>query len=145
MQESSLDSLKALTESFFSKHWNRDMLGDPPTWSERYAFEGSLPNHNMQGVYAFLKEDIVTYVGVGTALGGGRYAGHGLGKRFQSYTKVINGAHIPTDPRLVEAGSMVTIGFPQEYAYLANALELYLIGRMETQHNVHRPGRAVQP
>lgn len=24
-------------------------------------------------------------------------------------------------------------------------LELYIIGNMETQHNVHRPGRAVQP
>lgn len=99
----------------------------------------------MQGVYAFVKEHTVTYIGVGTSFGSGRYASHGLGRRFKAYTRVIDGAHTPTDPRLIDAGCMMTIGFPSEHAYLANALELFLISRMNTEHNVNRPGRAGQP
>lgn len=140
MQSSTINDLVRLTEEFFSRHWNRDQLQDPPSWSGLYKFEGSLPNYDKQGVYAFVKENFVTYIGVGTSFGGGRYAGHGLGKRFQAYSKVIDGRHTPTDPRLVDAGCMMTIGFPQDIAYLANALELFLIGRMDTVHNVNRPG-----
>lgn len=144
MQSSLVSDLLRLTEEFFSKHWSKDLLQAPPQWSAQYKFEGSLPNHDKQGVYAFVKDDVVTYIGVGTSYGGGRYAGHGLGNRFQAYSKVIDGAHTPTDVRLIEAGSMITIGFSKEYAYLANALELYLIGRMDTEYNVNRPGRYVE-
>lgn len=35
---------------------------------------------------------------------------------------------------------MVTIGFNIEQAYLANALELYLLGRLKTKYNSNRPG-----
>ncbi|MCB5226630.1 hypothetical protein JAO78_007345 [Alishewanella sp. 16-MA] len=92
-----------------------------------------------------MKDGTVTYIGVATSLGSGRYAGQGLGKRSQVYTKVINDAHTPTDPRLIDSGAMMTIGFPQEYAYLANALELFLIGRMDTEYNLNRPGKFIKP
>jgi hypothetical protein len=137
-----LENVKRLTEQFFKMHWNTaNIQQDPPSWSDRYTFIGSLPNYDKQGVYIFAKQDVVTYIGVGTSTGGGRYAGHGLGNRFQAYTRVINDAHAPTDARLIDAGSMFTIGFSPEHAYLANALELYLIGRLMTEHNIMRPGR----
>ena len=141
MMEANLDNLKFLTNGFFEKHWNIDTLKtQPPQWSERYEFIGSLPNYDKQGVYAFIKCNRVTYVGVATSKGDGRYRGHGLGKRFQAYTNVVDDAHSPVDSRLVDAGAMITIGFEQDHAYLANALELFLIGRLEPEHNVNRPG-----
>ncbi len=85
---------------------------------------------------------MVTYIGVGASSNGtGRYAGHGLGKRFQSYSKVVDGRHVPTDPRLVDAGAMITIGFKPEQSYLAYALEMFLIGKMSTEHNINRPSK----
>lgn len=137
-----IEELIECSNQFFSLHWNAEAIGsNPPQWSERYTFEGSLPNHEKQGVYAFVtKENEVTYIGVGTSKGNDRYRGHGLGKRFQAYTKMLNDAHTPTDERLVEAGGMVTIGFNIEQAYLANALELYLLGRLKTKYNSNRPG-----
>lgn len=139
--ESTIGNLKSLTVEFFHKHWNDQVLGgEPPVWSEAYRFEGSLPNHDRQGVYAFLKAEHVTYIGVATSNGGGKHRGHGLGKRFQAYSKVVNDAHTPTDPRLIDAGALITIGFDQAHAYLANALELFLIGRLDTEHNANRPG-----
>ena len=141
MHEPTIENLKKLTEEFFAMHWNSEIIKqEVPTWSERYNFIGSLPNYDKQGVYAFACDNEITYIGVGTSTGSGRYAGHGLGKRFQAYSKVQNGAHAPIDHRLVEAGSIFTIGFLSEHAYLANALELYLIGRLNTRHNINRPG-----
>lgn len=138
----SFENLKEFTTEFFSRHWNEAILGStPPAWSERYEFVGSLPNHDRQGVYAFITaKNVVTYIGVATSKGGERYRGHGLGKRFQAYTRVVDGAHSPTDARLSEAGGMVTIGFSIEHAYIANALELFLLGRLQTEHNTNRPG-----
>ncbi len=143
MELATVENLKALTEDFFSKHWNPELINSPrPAWSELYDFHGSLPNYDKQGVYAFVKNCEVTYIGVGASSNGtGRYAGHGLGKRFQSYTKVEDGRHVPTDPRLIDAGGMVTIGFEPGQSYLAYALEMYLVGKMETKHNVNRPSK----
>lgn len=139
--EATTENLKLLTSEFFGKHWNNLVLRtEPPSWSEQYRFNGSLPNHDKQGVYAFVKGNVITYIGVATSKGGGRYRGHGLGKRFQAYSKVVDDAHTPTDARLIDAGAMMTIGFSQDHAYLANALELFLIGRLDTEHNANRPG-----
>ncbi|EJO2021560.1 hypothetical protein RQY88_004323 [Vibrio vulnificus] len=143
MESPTVENLKVLTQEFFSLHWNAVLLGsDCPEWSDIYEFTGSMPNHNKQGVYAFVKSGVVTYIGVGASSNGtGRYAGHGLGKRFQSYSKVVDGRHVPTDPRLVDAGAMITIGFKPEQSYLAYALEMFLIGKMSTEHNINRPSK----
>ena len=139
--EPTIENLQLLTSEFFQKHWNEQYLCEKhPNWSDVYRFKGSVPNHDKQGVYAFVKEEIVTYIGVGTSQGSGKYTGHGIGKRFQAYTKVVNDAHTPADPRLIDAGAMITIGFNKSHAYLANALELFLIGRLNTEHNANRPG-----
>lgn len=142
MLHPSLERLYELTENFFRLHWNENEIGVlAPKWSEKYIFQGgNLPNYDKQGVYAFLKGDEVTYVGVAASKGNDNYRGQGLGKRFQSYSHVVNDIHTPKDPRLVDAGGIMTIGFEPEQAYLANALELYLIGRIDTQHNINRPG-----
>jgi hypothetical protein len=138
----SLEDLIKISNQFFALHWNGELIGyNPPNWSERYTFKGSLPNYDKQGVYAFVTDDSeITYIGVGTSKGSGLYRGHGLGIRFNRYKKVINGVHTPIDNKLTEAGGMVTIGFNQDQAYLANALELYLLGRLETKYNRNRPG-----
>lgn len=143
MEHTSVDNLKLLTEDFFSKHWNPEAIDSAiPQRSMLYKFDGSLPNYDKQGVYAFVKNGEVTYIGVGASSNGtGRYAGHGLGKRFLSYSKVENGKHVPTDTRLIEAGSMITIGFEPEQSYLAYALEMFLIGKIKTQYNVNRPSK----
>jgi hypothetical protein len=135
-------ALESFTTEFFFKHWNETRIGKPPTWSERYEFVGgSLPNYEKQGVYAFVTaENEVTYIGVGTSRGGGLYKGHGLGSRFMSYTRVINDIHTPVDDRLKEAGGMITIGFDPEDAYIANALELFLITKLEPKYNINKPG-----
>ena len=139
--ESTLENLKNQTKLFFTQHWNDEYIReDHPEWSDLYYFDGSLPNYDKQGVYAFVKGDEVTYIGVGASSNGtGPYAGHGLGKRFQSYSRVIAGKHTPTDQRLVDAGSMTTIGFTPKTSYLAYALEMFLIARIKTLHNVNRP------
>ena len=140
----SLDNLCAQTEQFFHLHWNHQELGTPPFWSETYVFEGgNLPNHNRQGVYAFVDDQTVTYIGVGASTGRGKSAGHGLGKRFQSYSRVVDGRHTAMEPRLVSAGSIITLGFDNETAYLAASLEIYLISRLDTEHNTNRPGRLI--
>ena len=141
-RESTIYNLENLTSIFFKKHWNQEIIKSAiPYWSKRYEFKGgNLANYNKQGVYAFVKEEIVTYIGVATSKGHLQYRGHGLSKRLQSYTKVVNDIHTPTDSRLIDAGAMITIGFDVEYAYLANALELFLIGRLDTIHNNNRPG-----
>lgn len=138
----SVNNLKALTAEFFSKHWNEEKIGTPPPiWSGRYEFVGSLPSHDKQGVYAFVTaENEITYIGVATSKGSERYRGHGLGKRFQAYTRVVDDAHHPHDSRLKEAGDVITIGFSTGTAYIANALELFLLGRLNAEHNINRPG-----
>ena len=137
----SVESLKLLTTEFFSRHWNELIIGLPfPVWSERYEFIGSLPNYDKQGVYAFVtQEGEVTYVGVGTSRGSGRYRGHGLGARFQAYSQVVNDAHSPTDSRLKEADGIITIGFSIDFAYIANALELFLLSRLRPRYNYNMP------
>ena len=141
MESATVDNLKNLTEDFFSKHWGSEIINSSyPVWSDLYQFNGSLPNYDKQGVYAFVKNGEVTYIGVGASSNGtGRYAGHGLGKRFQSYSKVEGGRHVPTDSRLIDAGAMMNIGFEPELSYLAYALEMYLVGKIATEHNVNRP------
>lgn len=139
-----VENLKVLTTEFFSLHWNEAKISELlPEWSDRWTFTGNLPNYNKQGVYSFVSsDDMVTYVGVASARGGGPYKGHGLGARIgNAYVRVVSeGLFRPIDARLEDAGGLVTIGFEPEQAYLANALELFLIGRLDTQHNNNRPG-----
>lgn len=63
MKNPTVENLKVLTQEFFSLHWNAVLLGsDYPEWSDIYEFTGSMPNHDKQGVYAFVKNGVVTYI-----------------------------------------------------------------------------------
>lgn len=87
-----------------------------------------------------MKDHDVTYIGVATSKGSGLYRGHGIGKHFQAYAKYVDGQYQAVDVRLKEAGKVMTIGFEIEEAYLANALELYLIAKLNPKYNSNHPG-----
>ena len=46
----------------------------------------------------------------------------------------------PIDERLKKAGAIVTIDFEQDHAYIANALEIYLISRLNPKYNFIKVG-----
>ena len=138
-----LENLLEYTEDFFQNHWNGEKLGLPPSWSSIHTDFRKIPNYDKQGVYAFVKDDEITYIGVGTSRGGGLYRGNGLSARVMKYCRWIdksNNIYGPIDARLKEAGAIVTIGFEQDHAYLANALEIYLISRLQPKYNYIKTG-----
>lgn len=142
-QLATIENLLVSTQHFFSRHWNRQSIGhEPPQWSSPFPIKEDcpIPNHDKQGVYAFVKGNVVTYIGVGTSKGYGLYRGHGIGKRFQAYAKYVDGQYQAVDERLKEAGKAMTIGFDINEAYLANALELYLIAKLNPKYNSNHPG-----
>lgn len=137
MDKNKLKDLKSLTQEFFLNHWNSELLGDYPQWSDVFSDFVRMPNYLKAGVYAFVKDEEIIYVGVGASKGGGIYQDRGLSRRFQSYVKIDKVKKIPyiVDYRLKEAGSVITIGFESGYAYLAYSLEAFLISRMNPIYN----------
>ncbi|MBW2005003.1 MAG: hypothetical protein JRI72_10410 [Deltaproteobacteria bacterium] len=137
-----ISKLKSVTKEFSDKHWcEQEIDKSAPEWSEAYFLQGSMPNHDKQGVYAFLTKHEVIYIGVGASRGSGRYRGHGLGSRMQDHMKCIGpGTYEAKDKKLEEADYIVTIGFDIEQAYLAYALESFLISRLNPKHNRNAPG-----
>ncbi|MCL6237707.1 MULTISPECIES: GIY-YIG nuclease family protein [Acinetobacter] len=138
-----LENLIVCTEVFFQNHWNGKKLGLPPSWSAVHTDFRKIPNYDKQGVYAFVHGNEITYIGAGTSRGGGLYRGNGLSARVMKYCRWIdksNNIYGPIDDRLKEAGAIVTIGFEQEYAYIANALEVFLISRLKPKYNVIKTG-----
>ena len=142
----SLDSVRESTNEFFKKHWKLD-LGEPPSWNEIWSLTGSMPGHDSQGIYALLSSQLsVLYVGVGASLGGGIYTGHGLGARIKRYVcvakKDVETTYQPKG-EWVERGleKIVTLSFEQEYAYLAYALEAYLLREFSPPFNKIRSAR----
>lgn len=129
------------TDQFFIHHWNKRIIGPPPSWSKPWRFSGTLHNHDKQGVYAFIQGPTVIYLGVGASRGKAGYERHGLGARIQNYIKHNGGGEYTLrDERMLGADCVVTIGFEDGFGYLAPALESYLINRIPTQKNVQKPG-----
>ena len=143
--------LKKETDEFFSLHWNQGEIGyPPPLWSLPYLFIGSTPNHDKQGVYAFLRNDEVIYIGVGASRGSGKYVGAGIGARLHGkYLRVKEGGRSIEDLKrpykLIdewkEVDQIITIGFKRENSYIAYALESYLITKLSPQRNMQKPGQ----
>ncbi|AWI79285.1 hypothetical protein CEW87_07850 [Parazoarcus communis] len=138
----SLKSLKKDTRDFFKLHWNEQAIGEAaPKWSKEWRLSGSAPNYDKQGVYAFVKDGEITYVGSGVSRRKKGYEGHGLGARIGGYVRVEKqGLYRAHDERLAEAGALITIGFHLGYWHTAIALKYYLIANMPTKHNSNRPG-----
>lgn len=151
MKKVSFESVKNSASTFFEKHWN---IASParPEWNDVWAFIGGLPGGDTQGVYLLMNEsDEVLYIGVGASKVGGRYSGHGIGSRASAYHCMAEGQRSVSleQRKYVPKGDwterglakIVTIGFTSEYAYMAYALEAFLIRETETPHNKVRSAR----
>jgi|TARA_R110002072_G_C7942579_1_gene532622 hypothetical protein len=147
-----LEDIKAVSDEFFRRHWPSSTV-EMPRWNDPWDLVGTLPGHNKQGVYLLLGEhDEVLYIGVGASLGGGKYTGYGLGSRTGQYFRMAQGQRgIPVKDRQyvpkkkwAERGvsQVITLGFHQDYAYLAYGLEAFLLREIETPYNKVRSARA---
>lgn len=86
------------------------------------------------------EDGIVTYVGLGVSRGGGIYRARGISARLNTYSRYVDGDYQPVDPHLKAAsGRVCTIGFEIKDAYLACALEAYLIRELKPVFNTNRP------
>lgn len=146
-----LQCLKDETKIFFKRHWP-DEWGPKPNWGEPWRLHKENPAGNKQGVYALLNEkDEVIYIGVGAALGGGRYEGFGIGARTSRYTRVApNQKGIPISERkyvpapdwqTTGLAAIVGLGFDPKHAYLAYGLEAYLLSQLAPKYNKIRSAR----
>jgi hypothetical protein len=146
------EGLKQATNEFFDRNWVAGAIEQcAPTWSNPYHFVGSIPNNERQGVYAFLADDQVYYIGVGASRNSGRYEGAGIGARTTQYFRVARDHRkTPVEIRRYElvknwggVNSMVTLGFERSEAYLSYSLEAFLISRLEQTPiaNINRPGQ----
>ncbi len=147
MDGSSVVEMKKLTEEFFFQHWAGN---DPPDWSEPWEMIGPTPNHQLQGCYAIATpSNRVVYVGVAVSRGAGMYRGFGLSNRINAHTRRL--PKKSGDPphifryRFIErwqewgADRIYTIGFERKVAYLAVALEVFLINGLVGLANSQRP------
>ncbi len=142
-----LTSLKKCTRDFFDKHWDKKSKHEFPVWSAKWKFEGELPNNQFAGCYAWLKEDVVMYVGFAMNAGQKGYEGHSLGTRIGKYWKferietveIAKRQYMPIE-QLKQYGiqSIITLPFQKgDQEYLAAALELYLIKNISPELNKH--------
>ncbi|EMN4466409.1 hypothetical protein [Aeromonas hydrophila] len=154
MLEVTFEDIKATSDEFFRRHW---LMSESkiPTWNRPWDLVGTLPGHDMQGIYILLgKHDEALYIGVGASLGGGKYIGHGLGSRTNKYTRMVEGQKgVPISekkyaPRGIwgERGlsKIITLGFEQDYAYLSYGLEAYLLRESKTPYNKIRSARRLE-
>lgn len=140
------------TKAFFKRHWPSADWGNEPAWREPWQFRGTMFGGEKQGVYALMNaDDAALYIGVGASLVAGLYEGHGLNSRTARYCKLAPGqrsvavherAYEPTQ-EWAERGvcAIRTIGFEPEQAYLAYALEAYLLSRLAPPFNKVRSAR----
>tara|TARA_R110000772_G_scaffold95317_11_gene193601 strand:- start:8595 stop:9062 length:468 start_codon:yes stop_codon:yes gene_type:complete len=146
------DDIKASSDEFFRRHWSSSEV-EVPSWNMPWGLVGTLPGHNKQGIYLLLgAHDEVLYIGVGASLGGGKYTGYGLGVRTNQYFRMAEGQRgVPVKNRQYApkkkwadrgVSQVVTLGFNQDYAYLAYGLEAFLLREIETPYNKVRSARA---
>jgi hypothetical protein len=142
--------LTEATAVFFDRHWN---VPEPrPHWCET-AWDGigSVPFHDQPGCYALLRDGLVVYIGSAVGVGSKRYRSFGISFRLNSYIRRDRGRRRGDGKpvyrfRRNHTGAY-TIGFPPQYAYLALALEHFLIGcfadqlenRRKTSHERKSP------
>lgn len=128
--------LEKRTKKFFKEFFNEDLIKNQPKWSkEKWSFEGTLPNNDKRGLYAHLKENEVTYIGLGI---GKSYDNSGIGSRVSKYWKKSdnysseNQKYIPT---VESVDAIITLPFDDNNFYLAAALEVYLIKKLKPMKN----------
>lgn len=135
-----LEDLKRFTNEFFRRHWSDSLTQPIPTWNNDWKWKGSVPYHDKGGVYAlFDASHTIVYIGLGASVGGGLYKAHGISRRLLAHVITTDrtkgrGFYIP-QKQWSEVAAIGALGFPTEYAYLAPALEDYLIGVLNPTRN----------
>lgn len=132
------EKLEKETEVFFERHWS---LAAIPAWNFSWSWCDPIANHELSGVYALFRGDTLIYIGMGNSHGNGIHRKQSLGKRLLAHVLEIAppGAEVAyiLEERWKNAAVdlVATIGFPQEFAYLASALEHYLIEKLKPPGN----------
>lgn len=144
----SMDALIDCSNEFFRRHWSSVSLAKPK-WKADWNWQGSVPHHNMRGVYALFDESgSLVYLGLGASVGGGERIGYGLSRRLLAHVIATDktkgrGYYVP-QKKWTEVHSIATIGFPNEYSYLALALEDYLIERLSPPRNTAKRRKPIK-
>jgi hypothetical protein len=131
--------LEAETSDFFDRHWQGTK--EIPQWDFSWEWCNAVPNYKLGGVYALFSGENLLYIGLGASRGGGIYKSHGLSRRLLAHVLKIapegsTTSYIPQEYwENCSVGLVATIGFPDEFSYLACALEDYLIGRLNPPEN----------
>lgn len=150
MTQVTLSQIKDHTKQFFDLHWP-EAWQLQPDWNDPWYFQGTLSGHDKQGVYALLTEDeSVLYIGVGASFVGGLYEGHGIGARVNNYWRQGKEQESTVQQRIYEPvdiwkdrglHSIASLGMEPEQAYLAYALEAFLLSRFAPPYNRIRSAR----
>lgn len=127
--------LKAETEEFFLKYW-KDSNGDKPIW-KFWDFNSEIFN---QGCYAIFNESELIYIGVAIGNNSGKYIGKGLAARLKRYYQLNNDSepskrYKPKKLGEVPITGIMTFGFTPEHYWLAAALEIFLINKLNPPQN----------
>lgn len=135
-----LKEIEQATLDFFERHWDKSSSTKPMHWKSNWPWKGSVPYHDKAGVYALINEDgVVIYIGLGASIGNNTYPDHGISRRLVSHVLRTdrtkgNGHYVP-HKNWLEVRDIGAIGFPTEYAYLAPALEDFLIRKFKPVRN----------
>jgi len=86
------------------------------------------------------------YIGVGSSLGSGKYKGYGIIRRLLGHVLKADPVRKGSRNRVVRkkwstVTRIYTIGFSQEYEYLAVSLEEYLIKKLSPNRNSSKSSR----
>jgi len=128
------------TDAFFEMHWPKNSAVSMPSWKTNWSWSGSVPYHDKGGVYALIDGDgEVVYIGLGASRGGGLYKDHGISRRLLAHViktcKEKGRGHYEPRQKWAEVWDIGAVGFPREFAYLAPALEDYLIWKVAPSRN----------
>lgn len=134
------NDLEKATIKFFELHWPA-LYGTAPGWKPWTDFlYGSVPSFDRGGCYALFRGNELWYVGLGISRGSGLYAHHGLSKRLMSHVyrshPTKRDRWLALKPNWEGVTGLYTIGFEHEHAYLAAALEQFLIRTLAPRRNV---------
>lgn len=111
-----------------------------PHWKnwDEFLF-GSVPNYELGGCYALFSESGLQYVGLGASKGNVLYPEHGISRRLMAHVLKSDRPRGKQWSQLRESWSSVTsiltIGFSNDYSYMAAALETFLIRELDPPRN----------
>jgi hypothetical protein len=133
----SFQRLVVESNNFFKLYWN-PINGAQAHWSEPWHFKGPVPDGNKKGCYALFSSHELINIGVGIGKSSGIDEGSGLGSRLNNYWQVKkdkNGSQYKPTSKWQEITSIRTIAFDESHYWLAAALEIFLIHKLNPPRN----------